>query len=228
MFGVLRYGLAFVASRVLARRPLSGSLSGDFSFVASLVSARRPTYLSLLRQRNVSQRKATRVCVSLRCAKGNLRCSRRAGSLQTRFAQTCNLLSPPAAALLGTRTRERNAETRYQDTRSGASGSPFLPSRWCKAPAAASGIPAPAPHPCGCAEQRSEARIKRDACLSPQGEFADSPRFASSAGCPGAQHRGRRHQGRLLFAHFLLAKQEKVSRPPGRDPACHDSNYIKK
>ena len=25
---------------------------------------------------------------------------------------------------------------------------------------------------------------------------------------------------RLLFAYFLLAKQEKVSRPPGRDPAC--------
>jgi hypothetical protein len=107
-------------------------------------------------------------------------------------------------------------------------GSPFLPLRWCKAPAAASGIPAPAPHPCGCAEQRREARIKRSACLSPKGEFADSPRFASSAGCPGAQHRGRKHQGRLSFAYFSLAKQRKVRRLPGRNPACHDSNHITK
>ena len=228
MFGVLRYGLAFVASRVLARRPLSGSLSGDFSFVASRVSARRPTYLSLLRQRNVSQRKATRVCVSLRCAKGNLRCSRRAGSLQTRFAQTCNLLSPPAAALLGTRTREGEETSPRFASVGGESGS-YLPLRWCKAPAAAPGIrvPAPlAPVPCGCAEQRREARIKRSACLSPQGEFADSPRFASSAGCPGAQRRGRRHQGRLSFGYFFLAKQRKVPRPPGRDPACHERNNL--
>jgi hypothetical protein len=98
--------------------------------------------------------------------------------------------------------------------------------RWCKAPVAAPGIPAP--HlPCVCAEQRREARIKRAACLSPQGEFAARPRFASSAGCPGAAHRGRRHQGRLLFAYFLLAKQEKVSRLPGRDPACHERKTSK-
>ena len=31
--------------------------------------------------------------------------------------------------------------------------------------------------------------------------------------------RGATNPARLLFAYFLLAKQEKVSRPPGRDPA---------
>ena len=199
------------------------SLFSGFAFVASRVSPRRATHFLLLRQEKVSKEKATRVRVSLRCATGNLRCSQQAGSLQTRLSpQTCNLLHPPAAALLGTHTRVgEGASPRFALV--GDSGSP-LPLRWCKAPAAA---PVPAPHPCGCAEQRREARIKRDACLSPQGEFAARPRFASSAGCPGAAHRGRRHQGRLLFAYFLLAKQEKVSRPPGRDPACHASKPLK-
>ncbi len=40
--------------------------------------------------------------------------------------------------------------------------------------------------PCGCAEARRSGRIKRDACLSPQGEFAALPPAASTAGCPGA------------------------------------------
>ncbi len=170
--------------------------AGVVSCVAGRVSARRPTPFSLLRQRKVSKRKATRVRVSLRCAKGNLRCSQQAGSLQTRLSpQTCNLPYPPVAALLGTRTREGEGTS-----------------------------PVPAPHPCGCAEQRREARKERSACLSPQGEFADSPRFASSAGCPAAQRRGRRHQGRLSFGHLSLAKQRKVPRLPGRDPACHASS----
>jgi hypothetical protein len=231
----------------------SSSLLDGVSFVASRVSARRPTYLcrnalcafSLPRQwralhavltyfakqsyvsTNVSQRKATRVRVSLRCAKGNLRCSQQAGSLQTRFAQTCNLLHPPVAALLGTRTREGEETSPRFASVGGESGSP-LSLRWCKAPAAAPGIPAPVPHPCVCAEQRSEARIKRAACLSPQGEFAARLRFASSAGCPGAQHRGRRHQGRLSLAYVSLAKQRKVSRPPGRDPARNASQHFTK
>jgi hypothetical protein len=192
-----------------------------FSFVANRVSARRPSSFLLLRQKKRTKEKAPLVCVSLRCAAGNLRCSQQAGSLQTRLSpQTCNLLYPPVAALLGTPTRDWNAEAQYQVTRAGARGSPSLTLRWCKAPVAAP-VPLAPQLPCVCAEQRRKARIKRSACLSPQGEFADSPRFASSAGCPGAQHRGRRHQGRLSFAYFSLAKQRKVRRLPGRNPACH-------
>jgi hypothetical protein len=198
------------------------SLFDGFSFVASRVSARRPICFLLLRQKKVAQEKATLVCVSLRCATGNLRCSQQAGESQTRLSpQTCASLYPPVAALLGTPTREWGAADQYQVTRAGASGGLPLSLRWCKAPAAAPGIAVPAPFPCGCAEQRSEARKKWDACLSPQGEFADRPRFASSAGCPVAQRRGRKHQGRLFLGDFLLATQKKVPRPPGRDPACH-------
>ena len=38
-----------------------------------------------------------------------------------------------------------------------------------------------------------------------------------------ATQRTRRaaHSARLSFAYFSLAKQRKVRRPPGRDPACH-------
>ncbi len=52
--------------------------------------------------------------------------------------------------------------------------------------------------------------------FEPQASLHETPAGPSTAGCPAAKRRGRRHQGRLLFAYFLLAKQEKVSRPPRR------------
>jgi hypothetical protein len=55
--------------------------------------------------------------------------------------------------------------------------------------------------------------------LFERSEFCETPRNASTAGCPVAKRRGRRQWGRLFFAYFLLAKQKKVGRPPGRDPA---------
>ena len=36
---------------------------------------------------------------------------------------------------------------------------------------------------------------------------------------------GPTNPARLLFAYFLLAKQEKVSRPPGRDPATSVTDF---
>ncbi|SFF07468.1 hypothetical protein SAMN04489711_111163 [Paracidovorax wautersii] len=58
------------------------------------VSPRRARYFSLLRQRKVPKRKATLLCVSLRCATGNLRCSvgeccRRTHYALARSVQTC-------------------------------------------------------------------------------------------------------------------------------------------
>ena len=58
------------------------------------VSPRRARYFSLLRQRKVPQRKAPLLCVSLRCATGNLRCSgggccRRTHYALARSVQTC-------------------------------------------------------------------------------------------------------------------------------------------
>ncbi|QHE86617.1 hypothetical protein F9K07_17800 [Hydrogenophaga sp. BPS33] len=47
-----------------------------------------------------------------------------------------------------------------------------------------------------------------------------SPRTPSSARNPA----GARSSARLSFGYFSLAKQRKVPRPPGRDPASHESD----
>ena len=68
----------------------------------------------------------------------------------------------------------------------------------------------------GRAEQRSGGRIRAGACLS-VASLRTTPPHASSARDPA----GARSLARLSFAYFSLAKQRKVSRPPGRTPACH-------
>ena len=73
------------------------------------------------------------------------------------------------------------------------------------------------PPPLGRAEQRSSVRIKTLA-LFERSEFASVPNAASSARNPKGTD-----VARLFFGYFLLAKQKKVTRPPGRDPACHRS-----
>ncbi len=72
----------------------------------------------------------------------------------------------------------------------------------------ASGLPLPF----GRAEQRSGARIRAGACLS-EASLRPTPSGASSAGQP----EGPRPSARLFFGYFLLAKQKKVARPPGRN-----------
>ncbi len=71
----------------------------------------------------------------------------------------------------------------------------------------------------GRAEQRSGGRVRAGACLS-VASLRQTPPPASSARKPA----GPRPLARLSFADFSLAKQRKVSRPPGRTPACHATN----
>ena len=68
----------------------------------------------------------------------------------------------------------------------------------------------------GRAEQRSGGRIRAGACLS-VASLRTTPPHASSARDPA----GARSLARLFFGYFLLAKQKKVTRPPGRTPASH-------
>jgi len=72
--------------------------------------------------------------------------------------------------------------------------------------------------PFGRAEQRSGARIRAGACLS-EASLRLTPSAASSARQPA----GPRSTARLFFGYFLLAKQKKVARPPGRNPATPNS-----
>ncbi|MBO9516166.1 MAG: hypothetical protein J7549_18780, partial [Variovorax sp.] len=55
------------------------------------------------------------------------------------------------------------------------------------------------------------------ACLSEAS--LRGPREKRAPQVARSEAEGRPQQGRLFFAYFLLAKQKKVGRPPGRDPA---------
>ena len=59
--------------------------------------ARRRSHFRSLRRKKVTKKRATPLSVSLRCATGSLWCSRRAGSAQTRFAQTARGPDPLCA-----------------------------------------------------------------------------------------------------------------------------------
>ena len=72
--------------------------------------------------------------------------------------------------------------------------------------------------PLGRAEQRSSVRIKTLA-LFERSEFASVPNAASSA----RDRVSGTDVARLFFGYFFLAKQKKVTRPPGRDPASNRS-----
>ncbi len=74
--------------------------------------------------------------------------------------------------------------------------------------------------PFGRAEQRSGARIRAGACLS-EASLRLTPSGASSARQPA----GPRSSARLFFGYFLLAKQKKVARPPGRNPVLNPASY---
>jgi hypothetical protein len=98
-----------------------------------------------------------------------------------------------------------------------------------------------APHPCwlrlrrgGCGAvagrlrggTRVGARVLR--CLTRRGcpsgaaqqqsEFHGAPRNRHAAGLPRSAAKGSQTGGRLLFGNFLLARQEKVTAPPGALP----------
>ena len=73
------------------------------------------------------------------------------------------------------------------------------------------------PCPCGCAEERRVWRIRARVCLSDaqRRELSETPPNPSTAGCPGAQRRGRRQWGRPFFGSFLSATRKKGTRMPG-------------
>ena len=71
-------------------------------------------------------------------------------------------------------------------------------------------------HPSGCAEERSVSRIRARSCLSEASSAR--PRETRAPQVARSEAEGRRQWGRLFFGYFLLARQKKVTRPPGRIP----------
>ncbi|MET3913928.1 hypothetical protein ABID97_000710 [Variovorax sp. OAS795] len=75
-----------------------------------------------------------------------------------------------------------------------------------------------------CMRRGAQGFADQGSQLFERSEFCETPRNPSTAGCPVAKRRGRRQWGRLFFAYFLLAKQKKVSPPPGGIPASGSKN----
>ncbi|MBS77299.1 MAG: hypothetical protein CMO32_16395 [Variovorax sp.] len=67
------------------------------------------------------------------------------------------------------------------------------------------------PTPSGCAEERSVSRIRARSCLSAaqRSEFCETPRNASTAGCPVAQRRGRRQWVAFSLVTFFWRSKRK-------------------
>jgi len=67
------------------------------------------------------------------------------------------------------------------------------------------------------------SELTRRGCLNEaatqRSEFHGAPRSRPAAGLPLRNAKGSQTGGRLFFGDFLLAKQKKVTRPPGRLPA---------
>ncbi|MDP9969943.1 hypothetical protein J2W39_001173 [Variovorax paradoxus] len=70
--------------------------------------------------------------------------------------------------------------------------------------------------PSVCAEERRVSRIRARSCLSEASSAR--PRETRAPQVARSEAEGRRQWGRLFFAYFLLAKQKKVSPPPGGHP----------
>ncbi len=215
-------GSAFWFDAAFLLRPLAGN------------SARRRTYFLLLRQKKVGKEKATPLSVSLRFATGNLRCSEKAGVRRTRCTSFRSDSCGPYPAFS---CAPRHSQRGSGSTRRGASlcgecacAGPGSSSNWAERSEGLSGI-------CGRAQRRPEPPLwlRRGAQ-----RFADkgSQLFERSAAervlrdpakrehrrLPRSAAKGSQTVGRLFFGYFLLAKQKKVTRPPGRDPA----NSLKK
>ena len=208
-----------------------------FSF-RGRVSPRQATYFSLLRQRKVGKRKATLLSASLRFASGNLRCSRSAGSRPNSLRS--NKGEPSSAKRSAPRRIQKGFRPRHRCARLSSQFGPSLrlaftasnkpkkhkhttDSRRTRARACPPFGPSEAmarsvPNPLWL-RRGAQRFADQGSQLFERSEFCETPRNASTAGCPVAKRRGRRQRGRLFFAYFLLAKQKKVSRPPGRDPA---------
>ena len=177
-----------------------------------------------LRQKKVGKEKATPLSVSLRFAAGNLRCSEKAGVRRTRCTSFRSDSCGPYPAFS---CAPRHSQRGLGSTRRGASlcgecacispGS-FAEAERSYGPLGLGGRAQrwPEPLPSGCAEERSVSRIRARSCLS---EVSSArPRETRAPQVARSEAEGRRQWGRLFFGYFLLARQKKVTAPPGAHP----------
>ena len=188
--------------------------------VGGRVSLRRATYFSLLRQKKVGKRKATLLSASLRFAAGNLRCSIPAGVRRTRFtAFRSGSGGPDPASICAPRRLQKGRGEDGTSLRSATKPPRRVAPRWlvwALDAGRAKQRPVWFAFPSVCAEERSVSRIRARSCLSEASSAR--PRETRAPQVARSAAEGRRQWGCLFFAYFLLAKQKKVSPPPGGHP----------
>ena len=217
-----------------------------FAVGGGRVSARRPTHFSLLRQRKVSQRKATHSLRPLRVATGQtcvgvfagcavelaLRCARRSDNHGESVDEACALrrachpaTTPPQAQPDGAgQPKHPNSPTGLRCARPGLRSArrlrPRTRGRAKRWPVWMSGCGFPS----GCAEERSGQRIRARDCLS-EASSSETPLDASTGGCPqrseGTQPVGSLFLGLLSFGEAKESESPAgaKSRPPPRTQA---------
>jgi hypothetical protein len=181
--------------------------AGSLAWRAGSRPGGRGTFLCFAKEKCPKERRAGCAVPPLRC--GHAALLGPGVGLNSPAAQTTPALIRPALCYSpahdgGSRTPPRRA----------AGASPLKGRHWWPGRAgstvhcAGSGI-------CRVAGLSSAASGGSGRALSERSEFSPTPPDASSA-----RHReAARSSARLFFAYFLLAKQKKVRRPPGRNPA---------
>ena len=200
--------------------------------------------LFLRRQEKKAKEGDPTVCVPCASLRGNLRCSRPAGSRSNSLRcaslrQSRALIRWPLRS--SAHTEGRGSQNSRTATRAIASLGPLL---WVQAPCAGRSAcwVERSDDPNGCLAvhpllaapaagrlrggTRVGARVLRELtrCGCPNGaatqrsEFRSAPRNRTDAGLPRSAAQGSQTGGRLSFGYFSLAKQRKVPRPPGRTP----------
>ncbi len=193
------------------------------------------THFSLLRQRKVSKRKATRLSGSLRFATGNLRCAPKAGvrpnSLHCVALKQCaalipllgHITGPARTGLSGSETRDKNQNPIQTGTRRGVSLGTSEFGIWYLV----FGCSAVRSHPL-CLRRGAQLQADQGCALSEPQASLRRPRLKRAPQAARSAAQGRRHQGRLFLGDFLLAKQKKVTRrraTPGQQPSAAQQKH---
>ena len=208
------------------------------------ISPRRARYFSLLRQRKVPKRKATPSLRPLRCATGQT-CGGAVAGCAVELALLLRSAARTATASQITKHGRFDAHATPQPPRRRRSQqgvntqtairvfAALDPARAApcsrslraqqraersNGPSGCSAVLAAPPLCMRRGAQRPADQGSRLSERSAAQRVRARPRWTRAPQVARSEAQGRRQWGRLFFAYFLLAKQKKVSRPPGRTP----------